>query len=45
MKKTLYVLALLATLVSMAACTTNANKNDKCHLVGGERDQREVCEK
>lgn len=42
MKKTLYVLALLATL---AACTTNANKNDKCHEEGGERNQREVCVK
>jgi ABC-type uncharacterized transport system auxiliary subunit len=42
MKKTLYILALLATL---AACTTSANKNDVCHEEGGERDQREVCVK
>ena len=42
MKKILFVFAVLATL---AACTTNANRNDKCHLEGGERDQREVCVK
>jgi len=42
MKKltTLIVLAL-----AVSACTTQFNKNDVCHIEGGERSQHEVCVK
>ena len=40
MKKLLLAFAVISVL---AACA--ANKNEKCRLEGGERDQHEVCTK
>ena len=41
--KKLIALAVLA--LSVSACTTKFNKNDVCHIEGGERNQHEVCVK
>ena len=40
MKKLLLAVALISVL---AACA--ANKNEKCRMEGGERNEHEVCEK
>ena len=39
------LLALFALTLSITACTTQYNKDDVCHLEGGERNQHEVCVK
>jgi hypothetical protein len=39
------IIALALLTLSVAACTNKFNKNDVCHLEGGERNQHEVCVK
>jgi hypothetical protein len=37
------LLSVIAVMVVLTACA--ANKNEKCKMVGGERDEHEVCTK